>query len=176
MKNTLLTLLCVLLCAALVAGAVCIGAKRGWEERRSEVLSLAAEEAGLSASLEERGMDAANLAVVAARHLDAADPDLISLRELSALLVDDGLSAAEKAQADVKLTALAEALAASLPQLDGVKQSARDQVYVSALTRTLTQGTDAYSVYTAMARDFNDELTSSLTGRLAMLLGVAPLE
>ena len=38
MKQTLLNILCGILCAALLAGAVCIGAVRGWGQERANAL------------------------------------------------------------------------------------------------------------------------------------------
>ncbi|MGN0778567.1 MAG: hypothetical protein ACI4MJ_05420 [Aristaeellaceae bacterium] len=175
MKNTLLTILSILLAIVLAAGAVCLGAYRGWSQERTDALHVVSADADLSASLEERAMDAANLAVVAARHLPAGDADLTALRDIRAILTDASAPSDEKTRADGQLTLLAEKLAASLPQLDSVAASARDQVYIATLTRTLAQGADSAAAYAAAAQHFNDRLSSTLTGRLAMLLGVEPL-
>ena len=175
MKNTLTTILCILCAVALAAGAVCLGAYRGWSRERDEALHTVSADGELASALEERAMDAANLIVVASRHLPADDGDLAALREVRAVLTDASATAADKTRADAQLTALAEKLAASLPLLDSVQASARDQVYISTLTRTLAQGTDSAAAYAAAAQRFNDRLASSLTGRLAMLLGVEPL-
>lgn len=170
MKNTLTTILCILLSAALAAGAVCIGARNGWLKERDN--AIAAFSGGESAdSFETRAMDAANLYVVAARHLSADDPRLAALQDARATLQSQTVTSSDKAQADVALTSLAQELSTVLPALDSVQASPRDQVYVAALTRTLTQGHDAVA-YALSARDFNQRMEASLTGRLAMLLGV----
>ncbi|MBQ8654371.1 MAG: hypothetical protein IJ507_05470 [Clostridia bacterium] len=174
MKNTLTTILCLLMAVALAAGAVCIGARRGWAQEREETLSAFLTGEG-SVAADERAMDAANLAVVAARHLPADDPRLTSLQELRQVLQSRTASAEEKTQADASLTALAAQLAAELPMLESVRNSARDQVYIATLTSTLTQGRDAMA-FAVSAQDFNRRLASSLTGRLAILLGVEPID
>lgn len=171
MKNTLTTILCVILSVLLTAGAVCIGARNGWMQEREEALAAGAD----SASYEERAMDVANLYVVASRHLPADDPILTDLITIQALLQSPTASAADKAQADVSLTALAQELAVSMPEMDSIKQSARDQVYIATLTRTLAQGRDVVA-FAASAQDFNSRLGSSLTGKLAALLGVKPID
>lgn len=172
MKNTLTTLLCLLCALVLTAGAVCIGARNGWIKEREDALGVSSQTAS---SLEERAMDAANLYVVASRHLPADDPAMVDLISARTILQSQTATSAEKAQADVVLTATAQKLSASLPGLDSVKASARDQVYVATLTRTLVQGRDAVA-FALGAQDFNNRLASSLTGRLAMLLGVEPIE
>ena len=175
MKNTLTTILCILCAMVLAAVAVCLGAYRGWSSERDDALHTVSADGELASVLEERAMDAANLIVVASRHLPENDADLTSLKEVRAVLTDASATAADKTRADAQLTALAEKLAASLPLLDSVQGSARDQVYIATLTRTLSQGTDSAAAYAAAAQRFNDRLASSLTGRLAMLLGVEPL-
>lgn len=172
MKNTLITLLCLLCALVLTAGAVCIGARNGWIQEREEALGVSSQTAS---SLEERAMDAANLYVVASRHLPKDDPLMVDLLGARTLLQSQTATSAEKAQADVSLTATAQVLSETLPGLDSVKASARDQVYIATLTRTLVQGRDAVA-FTLNAQDFNNRLASSLTGRLAMLLGVDPIE
>lgn len=171
MKHTLSTILCMLLAVALSVSAVCIGARKGWLHEREEALAVGTD----AASYETRAMDAANLHVVAARHLPAEDPLLAELLSVRTLLQSQSASSEEKAQADIALTAAAQKLAASLPELSSVQASARDQVYIAALTHTLTQGFDTVA-YAVSARDFNSRLTASLTGRLAMMLGVTLID
>lgn len=175
MKNTLLNILCGILCAALMISAVCIGAVRGWErERANTLLTLSAGE--LSASLEERAMDAANLIVVVSRHLDPADERLARLKELRTALTSPTASADALVQADAELSALVSALAQELPELASVQASARDQAYVSTLTRTLSETTDLSEAYADIVRDFNNKLINSPTGWVARLFGVSLIE
>lgn len=175
MKNTLSTVLCVALAIVLAAGAVMLGAIRGWGGERDKVLHVLTQDAELASTLQNRAMDAANLAVVAARHLPADDSDIAALRQAYAILSDENSTAGELAQADSALTLAAYNLGKTLPEMDSVKESSRDQVYIRTLTRTLSETTDAASAYAAAVEDFNSRLTRSLTGRIAMLLGIGTL-
>ena len=178
MKNNLTGALCVVLAVVLAAGAVCLGSYRGWSGERSQVLEALSREGELAQSLQNRAMDAANLAVVASRHVkegDAASGDVAALREGYAVLTGENADAAAIARADAAISGAASRLAAVLPELPSVQASPRDQAYISTLTRTLAQGTDSAAAYATAAQRFNDRLASSLTGRLAMLLGVEPL-
>ena len=170
MKKTLLNILCGILVAALLIGAACIGAVRGWQREREEALSALSGE--LSQVLEERAMDAANLIVVASRHLDASNEQLTRLQELRSLLSDRITKAEDLIAADADLTALAQSLGQSLPELASVRASARDQAYISTLTRTLGENTGISNAYQLLSEAFNQRLTSSPTGWIARLLGV----
>lgn len=174
MKNTLSTILCVLLTIAMVAGAACIGAVRGWSSEREAALGTLSQSGAMAESLQARAMDAANLAVVAARHL-TDDADVAALRTAYETITDGKAPADEIARADAAISAAAASLAANLPGLTSVQASARDQVYISTLTRTLSESTGSASAYASAIEDYNARLTSSLTGKLAMLLGVEPL-
>lgn len=120
-------------------------------------------------------MDAANLIVVVSRHLDASDERLTRLQELRAILTSQG-SADALVQADAELTTLVSALAQELPELASVQTSARDQAYVSTLTRTLSESTDFSEAYAIIVRNFNNGLINSPTGWIARLFGVKPIE
>lgn len=173
MKNSLSTIICVLLCVAMVAGAVCTGAVRGWSGERGRVL-----EGMLSPRQQDRAMDAANLATVAARHLPADDPDIVALRSAYTLITTGTDDDADAIRADKSITAAALSLSQRLPQLDSYQRSSRDKAYVSALTRSLSdaEATGSARSFSAAAADFNQRLQSSPTGMLAMLLGVKPLQ
>ena len=171
MKNTLLNILCGILCAALLVGALCIGAVRGWSREREAVIT--AFSSGGMELLEERAMDAANLIVVASRHLDASDEQFARLKELRAILSSPAEHAGEVVQADEELSELAASLAQSLPELASVKASARDQAYVSTLTRTLMEPSTLEESYADLAFSYNNRLTNSPTGWVARLFGVS---
>jgi len=175
MKNTLSTILCVLLTIALVAGAVCIGAVRGWHNEQVATLEAISVGSDLSEPLRNRGMDAANLAVVATRHLPPKDPDVVSLQQAYFKICKTNSSALERAQADALIAIAAASLAERLPELPSVQASQRDQAYISALTRTLSQPTTFAEDYATALEDYNARLNKSLTGKLAMLLGVEPI-
>lgn len=175
MKNVLTTALAVFAAIVLAAGAVCIGAVNGWKSEREEALSVGETNAELAAVLETRAMDAANLAVVAARHLPEDDKQLALLRDAQAVLWKGSGSMQEMITADALITEIAGAFGKSLPALPSVQASQRDQVYVSMLTRTLSEGESAAALFRLSANDFNTRLNASLTGRLAQLLGVEPI-
>lgn len=175
MKTRINTILGVALCVALVVAAVCIGAYRGWSADRSETLNALTADGEMHALLENRAMDAANLAVVAARHLPADDEDLTALRDASALMLSGKAGTEELMLADDVITGVALRFASELPELSSVQSSKRDKAYVSMLTGTLGKKTGLSHSYTLLVEDFNQRLSSDLTGRLAMLLGVSPL-
>lgn len=120
-------------------------------------------------------MDAANLLVVASRHLDASDERIAALKEARAALANPSADAAAVVQADAALTALAAELGEALPQLASVQTSARDQAYVSTLTRALSEESTLAESYETIANEFNERLSGSLSGWVAKLFGVAPL-
>lgn len=174
MKNTVTTLLCILCAAVLAGGAMCIGAYRGWSGERNEVLDLIGQNGELAQELGNRAMDAANLAVVAARHLPADSEELRALTACRDVLMASS-DASALAQADDQLTLMAATLRETLLALPSVQESRRDQVYVSTLTRALADGTSLSQTYAGKAEDFNQRLNSSPTGWLAKLLGVEPI-
>lgn len=175
MKDTLSTLLCILLTIAMVAGAVCIGAVRGWVSEQDATLQSILAGSDIGEPLLTRGMDAANLAVVAARHLPPKDEDIALLQQSYQTICKTDASAAERAHADTAISIAAASLAERLPELASVQASQRDQAYISSLTRTLSQSTTYAADYAAAIEDYNTRLNSSLTGKLAMLLGVNPI-
>ena len=175
MKNTLSTVIAVVLCVLLVAVALCIGTVRGWSAERGDVLNALTSGGEMHALMENRGMDAANLAVVAARHLAADDEDLLSLRSASALLLSGTEDAQALLEADRVITDVAVRFAEDLPGLASVQASTRDKAYVSMLTSTLGKKTGLTHTYTRLVEDFNQRLTTTLSGKVAMLLGVDPL-
>lgn len=175
MKNTLSTVLGVIICVVLVAAALCVGTVRGWSADREEALNALTAEGEMYTLLQNRAMDAANLAVVAARHLPADDEDLAALRGASSLMLSGKAGAEELMMADDTLTDVALRLADELPDLASVQASTRDKAYVSMLTASLGKKTGLTHTYTKLVEEFNRKLTTSPTGRLAMLLGVDPL-
>ena len=163
--------LCLALTVALVLAAVALGAYRGWSGERRQALETFTENTALRDYLEERSMDAANLRVVAARHLDREDEDLAALTQVRKTLTDPEATVEELAAADAELTRLAARLQQELPQLASVQQSSRDQAYI----RTLLAAQSVTDSYNAQVESFNRRLEASLTGKLAQLLGVQPL-
>lgn len=175
MKTSLSTLLCAALCVILTACALCVGSVRGWRSERVAALNSLSSEGELHTQLQNRAMDAANLAVVVARHVSADDARLTKLAEIRRTLESGKSTIEDLAQADSELTSLALSIGQELPAAASVQASARDQAYIATLTRTLGEATGMADSYAARVEDYNDRLTSSLTGRLAMLLGVEAL-
>ena len=169
------TLLSILLCAVLVLAALCIGSFRGWSSERADILHAFTKKGEMHTRLQHRGYDAANLAVVAARHLPADDGDLAALREGSRTLLSGTEDMALLLSVDDDVTNAALRLADSLPTLSTVQASQRDQTYISMLTAALSPRDSVRHSYTLLAEDFNQRLEGSLLGRLALLMGVNPL-
>ena len=86
MKNIFTYALAILAAVVLAAGAVCIGAVNGWQNERVQASTLGENNQELASLLDTRSMDAANLAVVASRHLPADDKQLCMLRDAQAVL------------------------------------------------------------------------------------------
>lgn len=175
MKIRLSNILFAALCIALLSASLCIGAVRGWSIERNEILSAMEGSGELRNQFEYRGMDAANLCVVAARHLPEEDADLIALRQASDVLLSTDADAHALLQADADITAIARTFAAILPDLPSVQASARDQMYISTLALALDSRNSLTLTYTEMINDFNQRLAGSPTGQLAMFFGVDPL-
>lgn len=175
MKNKLSNILFILLCIVLLAASLCMGAVRGWRKERNEVLSAMAGGGELRTQLEYRGMDAANLAVVAGRHLPADHADLLALRQASAVLLSDTDDVQAILDADAIITAIARAFAEELPALPSLQDSVRDQAYIRTLTGALGTEHSLSVTYAELTADYNHRLSTSLTGMLATLLGVEPL-
>jgi len=175
MKISIGNIVTVIICIVLLVAAVCVGAVRGWSDERSAALSALTSTGDMRTQLEYRGMDAANLAVVAARHLPAEDAALAALRKASSTLLSDTDDVNRILEADAAITDAALRLADTLPGLATVQASDRDRTYISMLTATLGKKSSITHSYTLLVEDYNERLTTSLTGKLAMLLGVSPL-
>lgn len=175
MKISLSKILFTLLCALLLITALCTGAVRGWSAERNEILSSLTGEGEMRQQLEYRGMDAANLCVVASRHLPEDDADLVALRQASQTLLSGSTDVHVLLAADEQITVIALRFAESLPQLPSVQASGRDKTYIATLTSSLGRKSSLNHSYTLMVEDYNDRLSSSPTGWLARLLGVDPL-
>lgn len=178
MKGKLSTTLSVILCVLLLLLALSVGAVRGWTQEREEAAMDAdyALYASVKESIADFAMDAANLAVVAQRHLPKDHPDVQVLRDAFTAykrLSHRGVEATVPALQEA--AEVAARLSVSLPQLESVRQSARDTAYVSTLCAALANVPDVTSASQSYYERFNQRMEASLTGRLAMLLGVKPL-
>ena len=175
MKLSFSTVMSVLLCAALVLCAVGIGAVRGWSDERSAVLASLEKGGDFYSACENRAMDAANLCVVANRHLPAEDPDLVSLRNASQALLEGPADVHAALALDQQITSAAASLGQRLSQLPSVLTSQRDMVYTDVLTKALADSSSLSTTWNRLAGDFNSRLSSDLIGKLARALGVTPL-
>lgn len=176
MKKGTFNLRSVLICILLVVLAVGIGAYRGWSEERELALYAKSGNGELYETIQNRAMDAANLHVVASRYLPDDHADLVRLRKAYRLLLDGKGDVDDIVAADQVITEVATDFAAQFPNLGGKPLSERDSVYISNLTRILRDDSGIRSAYAAVLQDFNDRLSSSLTGKLASLLGISPLQ
>ena len=164
--------LSVLLCAVLAAAGIACGVRNGWLTEREQALSLTGDLAAMAALIDEHAMDAANLTVVAGRHLPAEDEQLVQLSTAAATLAQAKADVQTLVDMDVTIRRIATAFAQELPKLPSVQESARAQVYVAMLTGSLTEGASAAELFAASADAFNTALDTSFTGWLAKLLGV----
>lgn len=175
MKQSFSTALCVCLAVILSVAAICVGAVRGWQGERTQTLNAFSDGGSVYVQLDERAMDAANLSVVAARHLPKDEPSLVALQDARRVLISTQSDLNAKADADAVLSNAAEALAQTLLALDSVQASPRDLAYITTLTRSLAEATTLAADYAEAARAFNQRLSSSLTGKLAMCFGIQAL-
>ena len=74
------------------------------------------------------------------------------------------------------ITDVALRFSEALPALPSVQQSSRDKTYVTMLSSQLGKKSGLTHTYAQLVEEYNQRLESSLTGRLAMLLGVSPLD
>lgn len=170
MKEKLSSFFSILICVLLAGAALCVGAVGGWRNEREAV--TASGEA--VEQLRTRAMDAVNLAVVAARHVGENDASVTALRGAYRTMKQDRLTSKELAQVDGTITQAAKDLAERLPAMAAVRESDRDSAYVTALTRTLCEETQWSDALRAEQEAFDKRIQASLTGRLAMLLGIEP--
>ncbi len=171
MKEKIINILSVVGCIVLLIIALCIGAVGGWRDEKETLYASAPE---MGQALQNRAMDAANLAVVAARHVTDTDPSVMALREAFELLQRNDLTMQQLLDADKALANAVADLAQRLPALPSMQASARDTAYLTALTRTLSVDSGLDTVLTEAQEAFDKRLSSSLTGRIAMLFGVRP--
>lgn len=174
MKKTSHTFLCVVLAILLVAGGLGFGARRGWQEEKDKVQAAYASETGLKAVLELRAADAHNLQVVAGRHLDASHPLIKALNAARETLLRQDASLSQKYRADQDLSRAVEQLEKELSTLPSMKDSVRDQNYLTTLTgemNSLSQNA-AIQAYNQAAEDYNRRRQMSLSGFFAGFMGV----
>jgi len=165
----------ILITVVLILAGLCLGAVRGFNKERAEVIGLLDGKSGLSDALMYRGADGMNLYAVAERHIPGTQ-ELEELRSVSAGMTAPGGTLAEKQELDGKLDGCVSAVLLLLEGTESYQASQRDQQYVTMLKNDMSElsGHSYYTEYSAAAEAFNQKLESSLMGKLASLLGVKP--
>ena len=125
--------------------------------------------------LTARAEAACNILTVAKRHLSETDEALQAVDACRRTLQAENESLSRKAESSARLTESADALLAKLAALPSVQQDSRDKMYVeSYLPQMLEESEEktAGANYNLAAAQFNSSLRGSLSGWLAMALGV----
>lgn len=163
----------VMIALALVAFGLLFGTWSGYREDRAQVTELLSMENGLMAVMDYRAADGLNLCVVARRHLDAADQDLIALETAARELQQAG-DPGIRNRADKAMGEAAAAVTRKLNESASFQASERDQRYLAMLSADLSKlaGSAAVSTYNEAAADFNKQLEAPVFGVLARLLGI----
>lgn len=177
MKPRLSIGVCVLISLVLVLVGLGYGTYGGFVNDRKLATDLLESDSGFKGVVAYRGADGLNLCVVAERHL-TADSDVAALRQLSRKL-SDGKDDMEKTTAwNQELDGLVSAVSQKLRQSPSFQQSTRDQRYLSMLENDFASlsKSSVIETYNSAAQDFNNSLTGTPMGKLAMLLGVKPCE
>lgn len=175
MKGKARLVLALLAMLLMMAAAFGIGAYKGFYAEKVQVELALSSLSDLMATRIEMGQ---NLLVVARRHLDPQDSQLLTLQQDLAALADyDSLNAMAQANQDLSLHS--KELLARLEGMQSVKSDQRDLGYVTGLLprgfELSAKWADASS-YNEAARAFNQRLTATLNGRLAGVLGVEQAE
>lgn len=178
MKFKLPISVCILLSIVLVVFGVAFGTMSGFRDEQKEVTVLLTGENGLMDVLSYRGADGLNLRVVARRHLPQDDADLLALESTAQTLIAGGESLAQKHAQDERLTVAVQAVSQKLNQSESFRASERDRKYLDMLSADLKNlaASDVAGTYNQAAAEFNRQLQSTVWGKLAAVLGVAPCE
>lgn len=175
MKRKLSTGAGVFIALVLVVFGVGYGTYSGFQQERSQVLTLLETENGLMDVLAYRAADGLNLCAVAKRHLSAQDESLQTLDE-SARTLRNAQTLEAACEADVALRGAVTQVSEALSALPGFLQNSRDTQYLSMLMADLRNlsGSAAVATYNEAAHTFNTRLSAPVFGTLACLLGVQP--
>ena len=172
-KKSFTSLLCILAALVLFVGGIFIGAYRGWQQEYQKLEDIAEEKGNLNEALGFYHADISNLLVVANRHLPKDDELLISLNKNKALLIKP-TSLKEQKESFHLLPVQIESLKQKLRETSSFVNSQRDQVYISTLEKDLSflQYSAQTSTYNIAAEDFNQRISHSFSGRIALKLGL----
>lgn len=168
----------ILISLALVLFGLIFGTLSGFNDDRKQVTALLSGESGLLDVLHYRGADGLNLAVVAGRHLDSQDGDLLALQAAAQALREPQGLLAEKKQEDGRLSAATRRVAAKLRESASFQASPRDSAYLDMLMADLEglAASPVIAAYNQAATEFNRQLGTKTGGALARLLGMQPCE
>jgi hypothetical protein len=161
----------LLLLLLLTAASIAVGATKGYQQEKAQVESTMASLDALFSSRVETGY---NLLTVARRHL-SKDEALLKAVEVDILDLSSQGQWQRKVEANAHLETNAKDLLKALEQAPGVQADARDLGYVTGLLPQAldqsAQWADAAG-YNQAAKAYNERLNSSITGRIAKMLGV----
>lgn len=161
----------------LIVAGLFVGAYRGWNAERAEV---SAAYQSLEEMLVTRAETAANILTVASRHLDAGDEQMKAVAAERDTLKNKNKGMKEKADANARLSADANALLQKLTALDTVKNDARDNMYVTAMLPQMLDDSGKYiaqTAYNQAAQAFNKRFGDNfISGTLARVLGIKPAQ
>jgi len=164
-------LMLVMICCALINGSY-----RHWRER-CDMAAMYYDAIDQQIDLNIR--TAHNLHTVAARHLEADNTALSSLKEVIGQMSDAEKELSYKVRMCDRFVQIAKPLLDSLVTLPTVQEDSRDSMYVfGMLPQAVTEceNRQAFDYYDQYAMAFNNELSSTLTGFFAGIVGVDTME
>ncbi len=173
-KKNFKFVLCILVALVLFIGGIFIGAYKGWKEEFQKLEIIAQEKGNLKEALGIYLADVNNLLVVAHRHLPKEEKTLTSL-EGGKKLLSKSSSLKEDKEAFQQLPSQVTALSQKLKQSPTFANSQRDQIYLSTLEKDLSflQYSAQTSTYNIAAADFNQRISHSFSGQIALRLGLS---
>lgn len=169
-------IIAVVLCVFLVAFSFVYGALKGWQQ---DAASVESTYSSLQGQLDTRVETAANILIVASRHLPADAPEVIALRSARDVLASPA-PLEEKEQANESMTRSAEQVLAALSLCDTVQSDPRDKMYVDSMLPQMLRESAAYtakSAYNTAVQDFNTRYRQNpISAFIAAQFGIHPFE
>ena len=175
MRKAPLIVLGTVLMLLLVVASLFIGALRGYQQEKAQVESTLGSLETVFSSRVETGN---NILTVAERHLPREDALITAVKQdLQALTSNSPFP--ERAKANDSLEQNARALLSALQGTASVQADSRDLGYVTGLLPQALDQSAQWSdarYYNEAAEAFNNRLSGSFAGTLAMLLGQKPVQ
>jgi len=156
---------------AMLCIALCHGTYKHWQ---SERVSVARETQALEAAMDVRAETARNLLTVARRHLPEDDALCIAVSEGFETIRNTSLPLNERDDARMRLAKDARALLNAMGQLPSLQADSRDQMYAALMLPQALEQYDDTAVFTAYeqtVKAYNEELSASVSGWIAQLMG-----